>query len=150
MRVTVLSDTHGLLRPEVLEAVHGSDLILHAGDVGDMKILQDLGEVAPVRAVRGNADVHGDLGKLPDVIEGDLDGVAFRMTHYRDAVLNGWYRKSKLIVIGHSHRPELEWHRGCLLLNPGAVGRRRFTLPLTMARVTVREGRLIPEILPIE
>ncbi len=150
MRVTVLSDTHGLLRPGVLEAARGSDRILHAGDVGDVAILEELGRLAPVTAVRGNVDAAGDLARLPETVEGDLDGVAFRMTHRREDVPERWYREADLIVFGHSHRPELGWLRGCLLLNPGAVGRRRFKLPLTLARVTVRRGRLIPEILAVE
>ena len=149
-RISVLADTHGLLRPQVLEEARGSDLILHAGDVGDMEILEQLGRLAPVRAVCGNVDVSGDLGRLPAVVEGELDGLVFRMTHRREDVPEGWYRESGLIVFGHSHRPELEWRSGCLLLNPGAVGRRRFKLPLTMARITVRDGRLIPEIVAVE
>lgn len=150
MRVTVLSDTHGLLRPEVLREARGSDLILHGGDVGDAAVLEELGRLAPVRAVRGNVDTGGDLRRLPEAVEGELDGVVYRMTHRREDVPGGWYREAGLIVVGHSHRPELEWKSGCLLLNPGAVGKRRFKLPLTMARVTVREGRLIPEIVAVE
>ncbi len=150
MRVIVLSDTHGLLRPEVIETARGCDLILHAGDVGDAAILDELGRLAPVVAVRGNVDTIGALGSLPDVAGGDLDGVAYRMTHIREDVPAGWQREVGMIVFGHSHRPEIAWTSGCLLLNPGAAGRRRFKLPLTMARVTVRDGRLIPEILALE
>ncbi|MEM7350662.1 MAG: metallophosphoesterase family protein [Acidobacteriota bacterium] len=72
------------------------------------------------------------------------------MTHQRADVDASWFREAKLIIFGHSHRPELEWRGGCLLLNPGAVGRRRFKLPLTMAFVTVIDGRLIPEIVSVE
>jgi hypothetical protein len=150
MRVTVVSDTHGLLRPEVVQEARGSDLILHAGDVGDESVLEELARLAPVRAVRGNVDGSGELRRLPDIVEGDLDGLVYRMTHRREDVPGDWYRDSALVVVGHSHRPELEWKSGCLLLNPGAAGKRRFKLPLTMARVTVREGRLIPEILAVE
>ena len=150
MRVTILSDTHGLLRPEVVGKAQGSDLILHAGDVGDAAILEELGRLAPVRAVRGNVDTHGEVARLPSTVEGDLEGIAYRMTHRREDVPAAWYRASGLIVFGHSHRPELEWKSGCLVLNPGAVGKRRFKLPLTMARVTVRDGRLIPELLAVE
>lgn len=150
MRVSVLADTHGLLRPRVLELVRGSELILHAGDVGDPAILDELSVVAPVRAVRGNVDTDGRLARLPEVIDGDAGGLAYRMTHCRSDVGPNWHREVGLIVFGHSHRPELEWRGGCLLLNPGAVGRRRFKLPLTMARVTVRDGRLVPEILAVE
>jgi len=150
MLVHVLADTHGLLRPEVLERLRGSDLILHAGDVGEATILDELATIAPVRAVAGNVDVHGELARLPATVEGELDGLPFKMTHRREDVPRSWYREARLVVFGHSHRPELEWIGGCLVLNPGAVGRRRFKLPLTMARLTVRGGRLIPEILAAE
>lgn len=150
MRVTVLSDTHGLLRPEVVREARGSDLILHAGDVGDAAVLEELGRLAPVKAVRGNVDTSGELRRLPEVVEGELEGVVYRVTHRREDVPGEWYRESGLIIVGHSHRPELEWRGACLLLNPGAVGKRRFKLPLTMARVTLREGRMIPEIVAVE
>ena len=150
MHVTILSDTHGLLRPEVLEMARGSDRILHAGDVGDPEVLARLREIAPVDAVRGNVDTHGELSRLPKRIDGDLGGVAFRMIHRRDDVEESWFREVGLVVYGHSHRPEMAWRGGCLLLNPGAVGRRRFKLPLTLARVTVRDGRIIPEIVAVE
>ncbi len=149
LRVAILSDTHGLLRPRVLELAAGCDRILHAGDVGDPAILAELGRIAPVEAVCGNMD-GGDLAKLPAVAAGDLDGVAYRMTHRREDVDPAWPRSVSLIVFGHSHRPELEWRGGCLLLNPGAVGPRRFKLPLTMALVTVDSGRLVPELVAVE
>lgn len=150
MRVTILSDTHGLLRPEVLDRARGTDRILHAGDVGDPDVLAQLRQIAPVEAVRGNVDTYGELARLPERLDGELDGVAFRMIHRREDVEESWFREVGLVVFGHSHRPEIAWRSGCLLLNPGAVGRRRFKLPLTLARITVREGRLVPEILAIE
>ncbi len=150
MRVTILSDTHGLLRDEVLDRVRGSDRILHAGDVGDSRILARLEQIAPVDAVRGNVDTHGVLARLPERLDGDLDGIAFRMIHRREDVEDSWFREVDLVIFGHSHRPEISWRGGCLLLNPGAAGQRRFKLPLTLAQITVREGRLIPEILAVE
>ncbi len=149
MRLAILSDTHGLLRPRVLELAAGCDRILHAGDVGDPAILDRLRRIAPVEAVRGNMD-GGALAGLPAVAAGELDGLAYRMTHRREDIDPAWPRQARLIVFGHSHRPELEWRSGCLLLNPGAVGARRFQLPLTMARVRVTDGRLVPEIVAVE
>lgn len=149
MRIAILSDTHGLLRPRVLELAAGSDRILHAGDVGKASILERLREIAPVEAVCGNMD-RGELSRLPAVAAGELAGLPCRMTHRREDIANLWTREARLIVFGHSHRPELEWRGGCLLLNPGAVGARRFTLPLTMAFVTVIEDRLVPEIVSVE
>lgn len=149
-RLAVLSDTHSLLRPRVLELVRGADRILHGGDVGDDSILRRLGEVAPLEAVRGNTDHSGTAACLPTVASGSAGGMDYRMTHRREDILATWYRESRLIVFGHSHRPELEWRGGCLLLNPGAVGPRRFKLPLTMAFVTIDDGRLVPEIVAVE
>lgn len=150
LNVIVLSDTHGLLRPEVLDLTRGADRILHAGDVGDPGILDQLQHIAPVTAVRGNVDRSEELSRLPDVVDGDLEEISFRMTHRRDDVGDRWHRDVELIIFGHSHRPEMEWRGGCLLLNPGAVGARRFKLPLTLARLTIHDGRLIPEIVTIE
>ncbi len=149
LRVAILADTHGLLRPRVLELAAGCDLILHAGDVGRAAIIAELDEIAPVVAVRGNTD-YGELADLPATAAGDLEGLAYRMTHRREDLDPAWPRDADLIVFGHSHRPELEWRSGALLLNPGAVGPRRFKLPLTMALVTVDSGRLVPEIVAVD
>ena len=149
-RIAVLSDTHGLLRPKVSELAAGCSHILHAGDVGKLSILDELRQLAPVEAVRGNVDVTAELAQLPAVVRGELGGVSYCMTHRREDVEAGWLRDHRLIIFGHSHRPELEWRGQCLLLNPGAVGARRFELPLTMARVTITDGRLVPEIVAVE
>lgn len=150
LRIAVVSDTHGLLRPAVLDRVQGADRILHAGDVGDGDILRQLAEIAPVEAVRGNTDGGPLAAGLPDIVTGEAEGITYRMTHRREDIPRAWLRDSQLVIFGHSHRPELEWRQGCLLLNPGAIGQRRFKLPLTMARVTVYDDRLVPEILAIE
>jgi len=147
MRVGVLADTHGLLRPEVLERLAGCDRILHAGDVGGPEILDALRAIAPVEAVRGNTDA---MGRLPESIAGDLGGLPFRMIHRREDADPAWMPRLRLLVFGHSHRPELAWQSDCLLLNPGACGGRRFKLPLTIAILRVAEGRLVPEILAVE
>ncbi len=150
VKVGILSDTHGLLRPEVKGKLAGCERILHAGDVGRQRVLDELAEIAPVEAVRGNTDTHAEVSGLPFLLAGEIDGLPFHMVHQRQDVDPAWRRRSKLIIFGHSHRPELEWQGGCLLLNPGAVGARRFQLPLTLAIVTIHEGRLMPEILSIE
>jgi uncharacterized protein len=150
MRVGVLSDTHGLLRPRVLELLAGCDRILHAGDVGPPEILERLRAVAPVEAVRGNTDAGETAAALPATLAGDLAGLPFRMVHQREHVSPDWLRQTRLVVFGHSHRPEMEWRGSCLLLNPGACGARRFHLPLTLAILTVTGQRIVPEVLAVE
>jgi uncharacterized protein len=149
MRVGVVSDTHNLLRPRVLERLAGCERILHAGDVGDLEILEELRRIAPVEAVRGNTDA-GAAAALPESLAGDLAGLPFRMVHRREDADPAWMPRLRLLIFGHSHRPELEWRGDCLLLNPGACGPRRFRLPLTLAILTVADQRIVPEILAVE
>ena len=150
MRVGVLSDTHGLLRPEVLPLLAGCDRILHAGDVGGREILTRLGEIAPVLAVRGNTDSGPEAAGLPPTLLGDLEGLPFGMVHRREDIDPHWLKSLRLVIFGHSHRPEMEWRGNCLLLNPGACGARRFSYPLTVAVLTVVEGRIVPELRSVE
>jgi putative phosphoesterase len=150
VRVGVLSDTHNQLRPRVLERLAGCDRILHAGDVGDLAILERLWQIAPVVAVRGNTDSGATAAELPEVLTGQLEGLPFRMVHRREDVDPAWPGLVRLLVFGHSHRPELEWRGSCLLLNPGSCGPRRFHLPLTLAILTVADNRIVPEILGVE
>jgi putative phosphoesterase len=150
MRVGILSDTHNLLRPEVVERLAGCERILHAGDVGDLAILERLRRIAPVEAVRGNTDAGATAAALPESLAGELDNLAFRMVHRREDADPSWLSGLRLLIYGHTHRPELAWHGSCLLLNPGACGPRRFHLPLTLAILTVAGNRIVPEILAVE
>jgi putative phosphoesterase len=150
MRIGVLSDTHNLLRPRVLERLAGCDRLLHAGDVGGPEILARLREIAPIEAVRGNTDSGAFAAALPESLRGEIAGLPFGMVHRREDVPADWPARLRLILYGHSHRPELSWRGDCLLLNPGACGARRFSLPLTLAILTIQEGRLVPEILAVE
>jgi putative phosphoesterase len=150
MRVGVISDTHGLLRPQVVTRLAGCDRILHAGDVGGAEVLSRLRQIAPVTAVRGNVDSGPEAHGLPPALSGELDGLAFGMVHRREDAEAAWMKELRLLVFGHSHRPELAWQGGCLLLNPGSCGQRRFHYPLTLAIVTIAGGRLVPEILAVE
>lgn len=153
MRVGVLADTHNLLRPRVLELLAGCDRILHAGDVGAPEILEQLRQAAPraaLAAIRGNTDTGATAAALPETLAGDLDGLPFGMVHRREDMDRAWPARMRLVVFGHSHRPELEWQSSCLLLNPGACGPRRFQLPLTIAILRVVDGRIVPEILAVE
>jgi hypothetical protein len=151
VRVGVVSDTHGLLCPEVLATLGRCDLILHAGDVGGADVLEGLGASgARIEAVRGNVDRDPELATLPHTLAGAVAGLRYRVVHRREDVDPAWLREHDVVVFGHSHRPELEWRNGCLLLNPGACGQRRFRLPLTVARITISRGRFTPEILGID
>jgi len=158
MRVGVLSDTHNLLRPRVEELLAGCDRLLHAGDVGGPEILERLRRIAPVEAVRGNTDAGAmaaiaEIAALPETLTGEIGGLAFGMVHRQEDVPPDWPKRLRLIVYGHSHRPELSWRGDCLFLNPGACGARRFHLPLTLAILTVVQEptrRIVPEILAVE
>jgi putative phosphoesterase len=150
MRVGVISDTHGLLRPRVLTLLAGCDRILHAGDVGGAEILSRLEEIAPVLAVRGNTDSGPEAAELPFSRDLELEGVPLHLVHRREDLDPRVLKHARIAIFGHSHRPELEWRSGCLLLNPGACGPRRFTLPLTIAVLAIAAGRFVPEILAVE
>lgn len=141
MLVGVISDTHGLLRPEAVAALAGAEHILHAGDVGDARILDALREIAPVTAIRGNVDQWGECAELPamDVVE--LDGRLFYLVHsVTDLDINPVVAGVAAVVSGHSHKPSVEVRDGVLYLNPGSAGPRRFNLPVTIAFVTVGEA----------
>lgn len=161
--IGVISDTHGLLRPEAVAALEGSALIVHAGDVGDARILEELGRIAPVHAVRGNTD-HGALrAALPRTAVVDLgaaDGRAAESgavgpvayVHHGDHELDLDPAGAgvALVVSGHTHRPLVEERGGVLYLNPGSAGPRRFNLPVTVARVQVAKGgALRVELVPL-
>jgi uncharacterized protein len=141
MLIGVISDTHGLLRPEALAALSGVEHILHAGDVGDIAILDALREIAPVTAIRGNVDVEGACAELPatDVVE--LGGKLFYLVHsVRDLDINPAAAGVSVVVSGHSHKPAVEMRSGVLFFNPGSAGPRRFSLPVTLGFVTVEDG----------
>lgn len=151
MRIAVISDTHGLLRPAVVARLHGADAIIHAGDVGDPEILTLLGRLAPLHAVRGNVDRGPGLDGLPTTLAVQLGGLWVYVLHDLkaldlDPVASGF----GLIVSGHSHRPQLETRGGVIYLNPGSCGARRFTLPISMAFVEVKEGAAQVELVTLE
>lgn len=149
-RIGVISDTHGLLRPEAVKALRGSDLILHAGDVGGWEILRDLRAIAPVVAVRGNVDTQdwAHMMRLREVAE--FGQHSFYLMHrIADLDLKPQAAGFAAVIYGHSHRPSIEWQDGVLFLNPGSAGPRRFTLPVTVGRIEIVDGELKPEIVQI-
>ena len=151
LRVGVISDTHGLLRPEVVDKLRGVDHILHAGDVGHCDILGRLRELAPVTAIRGNIDVSSECARLPRTELVEVAGAFFYLVHsVADLDIDPVAAGVNMVVSGHSHRAELRGKDGVIYLNPGSVGPRRFSLPVTMAFVDVENGVARPEILRLD
>jgi hypothetical protein len=149
--VGVISDTHGLLRPEVEAALSGCDHILHAGDVGDAKVLERLSRIAPITAVRGNMDYGSWANDLPATEMVDIGGIFFYLLH--DLVrldLEPSAAGIQVVVSGHTHRPELYRETGVYYLNPGSAGHRRYDYPISVALVRIENGTVDPKILRID
>jgi len=150
MRLGILSDTHGLLRPEAVTALAGVDHILHAGDVGNIEILDHLQQIAPTTAIRGNIDIHGACADLPETEMITLDGQTIYMIHsVHDLDIEPTAAGITMIVSGHSHKPLMETKRGVLYLNPGSAGPRRFNLPITVAIAEVTSTGISAKIVPL-
>ncbi len=145
-RIAVISDTHGLLRPEVLEKLKASEAILHVGDFDKPDILEKLKEICPVWAVRGNVDKEWADGCLPEELETALFGFRFYITHNRKHIRND-LSGIDVVVYGHSHKYEERRENDILYLNPGSCGPKRFRLPVTMAVLTLypEEHRIVAE-----
>ena len=136
-KVGVISDTHGLLRSSAIEALQGCDLIVHAGDVGNAKVLESLQACAPVVAVRGNVDMKW-AHDLPDTADVALGGRRIHVLHnVRDLAIDPLTAGFDVVICGHSHIPRIFTQDGVLYVNPGSAGPRRFRLPITIARLTL-------------
>ena len=147
-KIGVVSDTHGLLRPEVASALAGVERILHLGDVGKISILEELGKIAPVTAIRGNVDSTGPCGELPET---DVVLIANRyvyLLHNLETLhLDPAAGKFAAVLFGHSHVPNFYRRKGVLYFNPGSCGPRRFRLPVTVGLLKEeKDGSLTPEI----
>src|SRR6202035_1036531 len=141
MLIGVISDTHGLLRPEALTALAGVEHILHAGDVGQMGILKELRGIAPLTAIRGNIDVGGACAELPATEMVELGGRTFYLVHaIEDLDISPVAAGGDVVAFGHSHKASVEQRNAVLYLNPGSAGPRRFQLPVTLALVRVSEA----------
>jgi len=148
--IGVISDTHGLIRPEVHEAFQGVELILHAGDVGHPDVLRTLETIAPVIAVRGNNDRGAWADDLPLTQVVEQTKRFLYVLHERDHLdLDPVAAEMGAVIFGHSHRPVVEYRQDVLFLNPGSAGPRRFSLPVTVARLTVTDSTIHPEIIEL-
>ena len=147
----VISDTHGLVRPEALAALAGVERIVHAGDIGDRAVLDALGRVAPVTAVRGNNDRGRWAADIPETEVVEVGGVSLYLLHdLHELDLEPRTAGFAAVISGHSHQPRLEEKGGVLYLNPGSAGPRRFKLPISLARLRIAEGRVHAELVTLQ
>ena len=150
MIVGVISDTHGLLRPEAVAALRGSEHIIHAGDIGAADIIPVLQEIAPVTAIRGNVDLEPWAMKFPETEVVEIDGQSIYVIHNLNALdLNPHAAGFAAVISGHSHKPKQEMKEGVLYFNPGSAGPRRFKLPITVGRLEIIEGSVRGEIIAL-
>lgn len=147
----VISDTHGLMRPEAIAALRGSDLILHAGDIGRIDVLLALRQIAPVVAVRGNVDKGAWAASLPDREVIRVDGRSICLLHnLKELNLNAATAGIDAVVSGHSHQPKMRIEEKVLFLNPGSAGPRRFKLPVSIGRLLLSDGELRGELIELD
>jgi hypothetical protein len=148
--IGVISDTHGLLRPEAVELLRGSQHIIHAGDIGSPEIIPALEKIAPVTAIRGNVDTQSWARRFAETEVVELEGLHIYVIHDANALdLNPKAAGFAAVISGHSHQPKQEMKDGVLYFNPGSAGPRRFKLPISVGGIEITEGNLRAEILPI-
>jgi uncharacterized protein len=149
--VGVISDTHGLLRPEALDMLRGSEHIIHAGDIGAPEIVPALEKIAPVTAIRGNVDHQAWCRKFHETEVVELAGFHIYILHDVNALdLNPKAAGFAAVISGHSHKPGQEMKDGVLYFNPGSAGPRRFKLPITVGRLEISGGKLAATVLSLE
>jgi len=142
-KIGLISDTHGLLRPEALAALKNSELIIHAGDIGKLEVIESLTRVAPVLAIRGNNDRDAWAKKLPDILNLQINGLTLHVIHdVNDLEADPVAAGMRAVISGHSHKPGVSKRGEVLYINPGSAGPRRFKLPVTIARLNIRRESL--------
>jgi len=147
LRIGVISDTHGLLRPEALAALQGCDHIIHAGDIGNENILQALAEIAIVTAIRGNNDKGSWAKELQETRRLQFEDVHLYVIHdIKELDIQPAAEGISVVICGHSHKPVIRQDDGVLYLNPGSAGPRRFKLPITVAELIIDEKSIAPRI----
>ena len=152
MRIGVVSDTHGLFRPEIKRALKGVERILHLGDVGDISVLKELGKIAPVTAVRGNVDREGPSSELPETeVVLIADRYVYMLHDLKLLHLDPAAGKFAAVLFGHTHLPNYDRRKGVLYFNPGSCGPRRFKLPVTVGVLKVnKDGEFKAKIIPLD
>ncbi|MEM7253463.1 MAG: metallophosphoesterase family protein [Pseudomonadota bacterium] len=141
MRIGVISDTHGLLRESAVDAMHGCDLIIHAGDVGKPEIIDALERLAPLKVIKGNIDKKPWAAALPETLRFSLMGHEFFVIHnLKELSFDPASENIHCVISGHSHQPKLFEQSGVLFLNPGSAGPRRFSLPICLATIELRQN----------
>ncbi|MFM9884431.1 MAG: metallophosphoesterase family protein [Burkholderiales bacterium] len=149
-RIGLISDTHGLLRPEALSYLHGSDFIVHAGDIGNAEIINQLAAIAPVTAVRGNNDRGTWAEKIPEDNVLDAANTLLYVLHdLAQLAIDPAAAGFRIVIAGHSHRPSQETRDGVLYLNPGSAGPRRFHLPISVGSVRITGDAVLPELIEL-
>ena len=150
MRIGIISDTHGLLRPEAIKQLAGADHIIHAGDIGGPEVIEGLRRIASTTAIRGNIDTGEWATAYPNTELVELGGRALYVLHnLKEIKLDPAASGFDVVVSGHSHRPKIETKNGVLYINPGSAGPRRFKLPIALAILALSDGALLPRILEI-
>ncbi|MCD5983993.1 metallophosphoesterase family protein [Pseudomonas sp. CDFA 610] len=150
MKIGIISDTHGLLRPEAVEALQGCEQIIHAGDIGSAEIVEQLKAIAPLHIVRGNNDVDSPWANdIADHLLFELGVWQVLLVHDIADVPVLLDEHTRLVVTGHSHKPLIEWRGEQLYINPGSAGRRRFKLPVTLVLLDVQASSLEPRLVQL-
>jgi len=150
MRIGLISDTHGLLRPEALDFLAGSDHIVHGGDIGNLDILARLAAIAPLTVVRGNNDTAAWAREIPVTARIDPGGVPVYVIHdLKELDIDLAGSGVRVVVSGHSHRPACAERGGVLYVNPGSAGRRRFSLPIAAGELLIEDGRVVPRLVTL-
>ena len=142
MRIGVISDTHGLLRPEALAALRGCERIIHAGDIGKPEVLDALRALAPLDAIRGNVDSGDWAASVPEHLDLEIGGLRIHVTHDVKAMgIDPIAARVDVVIAGHSHQPKIEEVDAVIYLTPGSAGRRRFKLPVSLALLDIEDGQ---------
>ncbi|MCD1637202.1 metallophosphatase family protein [Pseudomonas stutzeri] len=150
MRIGLISDTHGLLRPEAVAALQGCAQIIHAGDIGKPQVLDGLRTIAPLEAIRGNIDTADWALELPERLDLRIGGLTLHVLHdLKQLDIDPLAAGIDVVIAGHSHKPKVERRDGVLYVNPGSAGPRRFSLPICLALLELNDGQAQVELISL-